>query len=706
MQNLDPEWVLGSEGPIAKTFPEYEPRAPQIEMSKKVLETLEKSRHLFVEAPTGVGKSYAFLIPAIKQALSGKKPVVISTNSLALQEQIFNKDIPDLKKFLNVPHLKVVLRKGRGNYLSLRRLFNASNLAWDIRDEVPQLEDIQTWSETTEIGTIQDLNFIPKPNIWSEVQSDQYDCLGKKCPTYKQCFYYKSRTSAEEADIIITNHSLLTMDLVLKTKSDDNTGILPEFSQLIIDEAHTLEDAIRAADTFEWRAGSATALYKRAHNKKDSGLLDMVDKISHLLNSRVLGYAETAAEKLTEFVKLNEVFFERDIQPFVRNEKQEDPTASVSKRVKPGNLQSETSDNLLSALANANRALASIVSELRPFEREEDAPKEVKQLLTLMENYAGQCKEVEADLKRAIKVEHLQGDNLPDFVSSVDVSIVKKDPVYCLTSMPIFVKRIAQNILFSKVPAIVLTSATLTINNQFHFICNNLGAYAERTDTLRLGHIFDYESQVRMIFTPNVPIDPYDKPRDRQKYFDQVAAGVEKYLEVTQGNAFVLCTSNLQMRELWKRSRENLKRKGMNVLCQGENLTKEQIIFEFKQVKGCVLYAVDSFWTGVDIPGDHLQNIIIPKLPFPPPTPLSEAQEEAYNIWNRGKPRDKQRNVFVERTVPQVAIKLQQGFGRLIRRKTDTGIVVLMDSRLLTKPYGKTLLGSLPDCKRLVDNNV
>jgi ATP-dependent DNA helicase DinG len=144
----------------------------------------------------------------------------------------------------------------------------------------------------------------------------------------------------------------------------------------------------------------------------------------------------------------------------------------------------------------------------------------------------------------------------------------------------------------------------------------------------------------------------------------------------------------------------------MNVMCQGENLTKEQIIFEFKQVKGSVLYAVDSFWTGVDIPGDHLQNIIIPKLPFPPPTPLSEAQEEAYNIWNRGKPRDRQRNVFVERTVPAVAIKLQQGFGRLIRRKTDTGIVVLMDQRLLNKPYGKTLLGSLPECKRLIDNNV
>jgi ATP-dependent DNA helicase DinG len=707
MQNLEPELILGPEGPIAKQFPDYEPRQPQIEMAKAVQNTFEKQRHLFVEAGTGTGKSYAFLIPAIKQAISGKKPVVISTNSLALQEQIYSKDIPDLMKFLNLPHLKVVLRKGRGNYLSLRRLFNAGNLAWT-NDEYPQLEDIQTWSETTEVGTLQDLNFVPKPNIWSEVQSDQYDCLGKKCRTYKQCFYYKSRTDSEEADIIITNHSLLTLDLLVKSTSDDNTGILPPFTQLIIDEAHTLEDAIRNADTFEWKSGSAAFLAKRARNKKDNGLLDMLHKMSHLLNGRILDYASQAENHLSNFVKHNEVFFEKDVVDFVRNDKAEEPGASVSKRIKPGNLQSENSANLLTSLAKANIALQAIVSELRPFDREEDEGekfKEVKQALTLMENYSKQCKEIEGDLKRTINVKQLEGDMLPDFVSSVDVSIIKKQPNYVLSSMPIFVKRIAQNILFSKIPSIVLTSATLTINNQFTFICNNLGATSERTDTLKLGHVFDYMNQVKMILTPQIPIDPYNNPKDRQKYFDQVAAKVEKYVAVTQGNAFILCTSNLAMRELYKRSREKLKKLGMNVMCQGEDLTKEQILHEFKAVAGSVLYAVDSFWTGVDIPGKALQNIIIPKLPFPPPNPLSEAQEEAYQIWNRGKPRDKQRNVFVERTVPNVAIKLQQGFGRLIRRKTDTGIVVLMDQRLVNKPYGKTLLNSLPECKKLIDDS-
>jgi len=707
MQNLEPEWILGPEGPIAKQFPDYESRQPQIEMAKAVQNTFEKQRHLFVEAGTGVGKSYAFLIPAIKQAISGKKPVVISTNSLALQEQIYSKDIPDLMRYLNLPNLKVVLRKGRGNYLSLRRLFNAGNLAW-ANDEYSQLEDIQTWSETSKVGTIQSLNFVPKPSIWSEVQSDQYDCLGKKCPTYKKCFYYKSRTDSEEADIIITNHSLLTLDLLVKTTTEDNTGILPQFTQLIIDEAHTLEDAIRQADTFEWKLGSAAFLSKRAKNKKDNGLLDMLHKMSHLLNGRILDYADQANNHLTNFVKHNEIFFEKDVVDFARNDKAEEPGASVSKRIKPGNLQSENSTNLLLSLAKANIALQAIVSELRPFDREGDEGenlKEVKQALTLMESYSKQCKEIENDLKRTINVKQLEGDMLPDFVSSVDVSIFKKQPVYALTSMPIFVKKIAQNILFSKIPSIILTSATLTVNNQFHFICNNLGAYSERTDTLKLGHVFDYLNQVKMILTPQIPIDPYSNPKERQKYFDQVAAKIEKYVEITQGNAFILCTSNLAMRELHKRSREKLKRLGMNVMCQGEDLTKEQIIHEFKAVKGSVLYAVDSFWQGIDIPGNHLQNIIIPKLPFPPPNPLSEAQEEAYNIWNRGKPRDRQRNVFVERTVPNVAIKLQQGFGRLIRRKTDTGIVVLMDQRLVNKPYGKTLLNSLPECKKLIDDS-
>jgi len=704
MQNLDPAWILGSEGPIAQQFPNYEVREPQITMTNAVRETLEKERHLFVEAGTGTGKSYAFLVPAIARALQGKKPIVISTNSLALQEQIYSKDIPDLMKYLNLPNLKVVLRKGRGNYVSLRRMFNAGNLAWDINTEIPQLEDIQAWAETSEVGTVQDLNFVPKPNIWSEVQSDQYDCLGKKCPTYKKCFYYKSRTDSEEADIIITNHALLTLDLMVKASSDENTGILPTFSQLIIDEAHVLEDAIRSADTFEWRAGSAAFLSKRASNKKGNGLLDMLHKMSHLLTGRILNYADQAIGHFNSFVKNNEVFFEKDVVDFTRNEKAEEPGASMSKRIKPGNLQSANAESLLMSLTKANIALQAIVSELRPYEREEGGPKEIKSALTLMENYAKQCKEIEGDLKRTINVKRLEGDMLPDFVSSVDVSIFKRQPSYTLSSMTIFVKRIAQAILFSKIPSIVLTSATLTTNNQFTFICNNLGAITEKTDSLKLGHVFDYMSQVKMVLTPQIPIDPYNKPKERQAYFDQVAAKVEKYLEVTQGNAFVLCTSNLQMRELHKRSKVSLQRKGMNVMCQGDDLSKEQIIHEFKQVKNSVLYCVDSFWTGVDIPGDHLQNIIIPKLPFPPPTPLSEAQEEAYQIWNRGKPRDRQRNVFVERTVPNVAIKLQQGFGRLIRRKTDTGIVVLMDQRLTTKPYGKTLLNSLPDCKRVIDN--
>lgn len=703
--NLDPQWVLGPAGPIAALFSDYEVREPQLEMAAMVSASLDNARHLFVEAGTGTGKSYAFLVPAIKRALDGKKPIVISTNSLALQDQIFSKDIPDLKKYLNVPHLKVVLRKGRGNYISLRRLFNAQNLSWDFNEELPQLEDLQEWAEETKTGMVQDLDFIPKSNIWMEVQSDKYDCLGKKCPKYSECFFYKNKNDAEEADIIVTNHSLLTLDLLLKASSDENTGILPEFSQLIVDEAHTLEDAIRQADTFEWRVGSAAALYRRASNKKNSGLFDRLDRCSDL-SGRVLDYAEVARKHLQEFVKLNELFFEKDVELFMKNEKQEDPTASISRRIKPGNLQTKTADNLIDSLANANSALMSVVSELRPLDRDENSSREIKAMLTLVENYYRQCKETENLLKRTIIVNSPQSGSIPDFVSSVDVSIVKKQPIYTLTSMPVFVKQIARTILFSKINSIILTSATLTINKNFNFICNNLGALAEKTDTKQLGHVFDYENQVRLVLTPNIPVDPYSNPKDRQKYFDRVAEAVEKYLELTKGNAFVLCTSNLQMRELWKRCKSSCLRKGMNVLCQGDNLTKEQIIHEFKKIPNSVLFAVDSFWTGVDIPGDHLQNIIIPKLPFPPPTPLSEAQEEAYHIWNSGKPRNMQRNVFVERTVPSVAIKLQQGFGRLIRRKTDTGIVVLMDQRLVTKPYGKTLLGSLPDCKRLVDDKI
>jgi len=696
---FDPSEVLGPEGPIANNLQNYEPRQPQIKMADAARESMNKLTHLFCEAGTGTGKSYAFLIPAIEKAMNGGGPVVISTNTIALQEQIFNKDIPDLKKYLNLPHLKVVLRKGRGNYLSKRRLKIAGNFVE--ANQINEYDDIDDWSGTSLTGTKQDLDFIPSFELWDAVRSDQYDCLGKKCPTYKDCFYYKSKTLAEEAHLVITNHSLLALDLMLKYKTDDLVGILPKFEHLVIDEAHAFEGALRKADTFEWKQGSAAAIMRRATNKKGKGFLDSLLKNSDV-PYKCASRAKEVIKELKNLVEYNALFFEKSIVPFIQTYHKK-ITSPTSKRAKPGNLSSAYSDKLLASVGRINQYLSSIVSELKRLDGE-DISKQVKDLASLIDSFWGRMKETACSLKRAIAADKEAGATYPSYVSSVEMSaLVNSKNYYTLMSVPIFVRKTGQTVLFNRVPSLLLTSATLTTNSSFKSITRNLGSIPEKTTTLLLPHVFDYKNQVKLHLTPNTPDDPWNKRDKREKYFDTIARLVDRYVAKTEGNAFILCTSNLQMNALHKRSKLRLERKGMYVLCQNNGLTRDQMVHEFKTVENSVLYGVDSFWTGIDIPGKHLQCIIIPKLPFSPPTPLSEAQQEMYALWNKGKPRHKQRNFFADRTIPEVAVKLQQGFGRLIRRKTDSGIVVILDQRMRNKPYGRILTKSLPECSIIID---
>ena len=695
-----PDYVLGGEGPIAKTFDEYEPRPPQIAMATAVRDNMKEKRHLFCEAGTGTGKSYAFLIPAIETALRGEGPVVISTNTISLQEQIFNKDIPDLKRFLNVPNLRVVLRKGRGNYLSRRRHKAAQNYSWTT-DQIRELEDIDNWVGKATSGTIQELDFVPSREMWEGVRSDQYDCLGKKCPTYSKCFYFKSKEKAENAHIIVTNHSLLALDLALKEQTNNTVNLMPEFKHLIIDEAHSFEDALRRAGTFEWKEGSAFSLAKRATNKKNNGFLDRLLNIQGV-SRKAATHAEQVIKKLQHFVEVNRAFFDRDVIPFVEGSPRKQIRSATAKRVKPGNLVSATSNSLIDCAGNIAQYLNAIVSDLKQW-ADDNSPKELKQLTALLEKYTERFRETHSELKRAIAAAKPEDEKYPTHVSSIEASLYNGKIKCMLVNTPIFVRQIGNKILFKRIPSITLTSATLTVGRSFKNIVRNLGGETDKTDTLLLDHVFDYENQVKLYLTPGLPLDPWNKPAAREKYYDTVADKIKKYVKATNGNAFILCTSNTQMYALYKRCRNEFEKEGYYVLCQNKGLTREQMVDEFKMVDNSVLFGVDSFWTGVDVPGESLSNVIITKLPFPPPTPLSEAQQEMYNIWNKGKPRNKQRNFFGDRTVPEVAIKLQQGFGRLIRRKTDKGIVVVLDPRVVTKPYGRTLLQSLPRCPTIQD---
>lgn len=684
-----PQEILGSSGPIAEHFDEYEPRQPQIDMCEAVMDSMTHYKHLFCEAGTGTGKSYAFLIPAIYKALNGGGPVIISTNTIALQQQIFEKDIPDLKKFLKIPHLKVVLRKGRSNYLSKRRLFNANNHNWEV-NQITEIEDIENWAGSTTIGTIQDLNFKPNNEVWDRVKSDQYDCLSKRCPKFSKCFYFKSKKEAEEAHLIITNHSLLALDLFLKHKSEGTVTLLPSFKHLIIDEAHTLEDSIRKAGTFEWRRGSASRLAARGTNPKEHGFLDQLLKIQGV-SSKCVIHASEARKLLKEFESLNNDYFDNTVGPYLKQFKKRgvpDP-----KRLLRDEILSPTGHALLKTLNSFNNYLESIIQELTI--SASSNPK-LEELLILIKNYYEYTVGVFNSLKR---ITNAKSEFNKNHVSYIEASKYKGVTSYILINAPIFIKNICSQILFDKIPNIVLTSATLTINNSFKAIGRALGANnKEKLELLLLPPVFDYKNQVDLYLTSTLPIDPYNDKEKREKYYDKLTAEIVSLVDKTNGNAFILCNSNLLMNALHDRTKAVFERKNYNVLLQHGDLTREQMIHEFKTVENSVLFGVESFWTGVDIPGSRLQNVIIPKIPFPPPNPLSEAQEEIYRKYNQGRPRNQRRFYFSEKTVPDVAIRLKQGFGRLIRRKTDTGIVAILDSRVLTKPYGQQLLNSLPPC--------
>ena len=701
---FDPTHVLGNDGPIANSLEGYESREPQVQMANAVKDNFANKRHLFCEAGTGTGKSYAFLVPAIELALSGQGPIVISTNTITLQEQIFEKDIPDLKRYLNVPHLKVVLRKGRGNYISKRRLQNAHNVLSITEDE--EREKIEEWSSSAEAGSLQEMESIPNKRVWREIASDTQDCLGKKCKLYHECFYYKSKGKAASAHIIITNHALLALDLILKRKPvldpKKEPGIMPPFKYLIIDEAHGLEAAIRRAKTFEWKQGSAARHQGRITNKKRKGLLDTIVKNSEW--PEIDRRCRNAILKFKEFVTRNNNFFNNVVKPFVEGGKK--IRGSTEKRVMPLSFNKRRSKALLESLKDVNASLSGTVIALSSALNDiDDKHNALSSTLSLLKNFTTMMLETESDLTLTLQLKSNTSES-KQYVTSASGCLIEGKPYFILQTYPIFVKEITKEILFSSIPSIVLTSATLTTNKNFSHITNTLGAVGDNTDSLLLGHVFDYQKNVKLYLTPKMPLDPWNDAIKRKKYHRDLSRKIEKYIAQTEGNAFVLCTSNKQMYDLYEMSKETLEKRGIYTLCQNKGMTKPQLIKEFKAIEGSVLYGVESFWTGVDIPGDKLKNVIITKLPFSPPTPLSEAQEEIYKEFNANKPKHRQRNHFSERVLPAVALKLKQGFGRLIRRKDDSGIVVILDQRISTKYYGKILLRSLPKCRIYQDRTV
>ena len=662
--------ILGPEGAIARRLADkYEHRPQQLEMATAVEEAFAQGHHLLVEAGTGVGKSFAYLLPAIEFAVKQKKRVVISTHTISLQEQLIDKDIPLLQS-LYPDEFTAVLVKGRSNYLCRRRLEQTrgrQNYLFDEQRQLDSLWMIEDWANRTGDGSLADLPSIPDRDVWDKVAAEHGNCLGKKCQFYEHCFWQAAKRRMQSGNILVVNHALFFSDLALRMSG---VNYLPKYDLLILDEAHTVESV--AGDHFGLKLSEYGLRYQLRtlyDRKKGKGLLSMHGSC-----------ANDAIRDVVDLHELSEGFFERCIA------------------------YHETQGRSNGRIHEPNWAENDLSPKFR------DLAKHLKEMLTKLEREE-EIAEVTSHANRAAMtaetIDAIIQQKLPEAVYWLDVSGRTPKRV-TLNAAPINVAEGLRKYLFEKMHSVVMTSATLCtagsapkrrspapmestepeVDPAFAYIKSRLGVVKEKT--LQLGSPFQYEQQATLYIEEDLP-----EPNDTNRFMPAACEKIVKYLRQTSGGAFVLFTSYKMLIDAANRLKDTIEGDGFPLLVQGQNAPRKILLERFRSSENAVLFGTASFWQGIDVQGDSLRNVIIVKLPFAvPDEPIVEARLEV--IQREGG------NPFMEYSVPEAIIKLKQGFGRLIRSKTDRGIVVLLDSRVTSKRYGKLFLDALPGCRRVV----
>lgn len=669
MSSLDIHSILGPDGRIAKRIKNYEHRREQLEMASAVEAAFREKHHLVVEAGTGVGKSFGYLVPAILFATEAEgkmerhednddtdgpslRRVVISTHTISLQEQLIAKDIPLLNSVIP-REFSSVLVKGRSNYLSKRRLELAVQRSVSLfsrEEEHEQLESILKWSRGDSDGSLSMLPFKPSMAIWDEVASDSGNCMGRKCKQHNQCFYFAARRRIKNSQILIVNHALFFSDLALRAQG---AGLLPEYDAVVFDECHTVESV--AADHMGLQVSNSQIDYtlrKLFNPRTEKGILTALGLKQLVRDSyNCMESLDHLTEDLLSWLASKPNGNGRVYEPIQIDTLLPKRLADLSEQLERFGKDLKNANDRME-LMSASQRLASLTASLNQWlkQAEEDSVYWVEKVQTKAMLSRGQVR-------------------------------------LTMRSSPIDISSHLKRELFGKVKTVIMTSATLATGKQkgFEFFQKRVGA--DKAKPLQVGSPFDYERLARLEIVADLP----DPSVEKQAYEQKILPTLKHYISSNDGHAFILFTSYDMLRKVCDSLTPWMESRGLKIYSQASGVPRNQLLEEFKSNPKGVLFGAESFWQGVDVPGDALKLVVISKLPFSVPDhPLLEAKLE--DIRKKGG------NPFRDYQLPEAVIKFKQGFGRLIRTATDKGVVLVTDSRLLSKSYGKLFIESLPKC--------